>query len=160
MEKEYSFTYQIFKNIDELNDVDKALLQRARANTSNAYVPYSSFQVSAIALMENGEIVNGTNQENASYPVGICAERVLLSTISSVQPNIAVKTIAISYHNLNGESSRPVAPCGMCRQALLEQENRFQQPIKIILSGMDGEVIIVQNARQLLPFNFSAEDML
>ncbi|MGF7231502.1 cytidine deaminase [Arachidicoccus sp.] len=160
MEKEYSFTYQIFTDIDQLSEEDTLLLQKARANTQNAYVPYSSFQVSAIALMHNGAIVKGTNQENASYPVGICAERVLLSTISSVQPNVAVKTIAISYHNLNGESLRPVAPCGMCRQALLEQENRFKQPIKIILSGMEGEVIIVENARQLLPFNFSAEDML
>lgn len=159
MQKEYRFNYEQFEDVNELSKEDRDLMELARANTSQAYVPYSFFEVSAVGLLENGEVVKSTNQENASYPVGICAERVLLSTISSVHPGVAVKKIAITYHNQKGESNRPVAPCGMCRQALLEQENRFEKPIELLLSGMDGPVIIVKDAMQLLPFNFSASDI-
>ncbi|MEO5967344.1 MAG: cytidine deaminase [Ferruginibacter sp.] len=159
MDQEFKFTYQRLKSSEELSAEDQQLLEKARAATSDAYAPYSNFNVSAVAKMENGEIVKGTNQENASYPVGICAERVLLSTISSMYPNSSVETMAISYDNKNGVSNHPISPCGMCRQALVEYEGRTGQPIKLIMAGQKGEVIVLETAKRLLPFSFSVDDM-
>ena len=110
-------------------------------------------------MLNNGETIEGSNQENASYPVGICAERVLLSAASTLYHGVAIKTIAISYHNLKGESKNPVSPCGICRQSLLEQTIRQHQPIKLILSGMEGVVYILEDAAALLPLSFTAADM-
>lgn len=159
MQKEFSFRYDILNHIDELGDEDKVLLQQARKNTKNAYAPYSRFHVSAVALLDNGQSIAATNQENASYPAGICAERTLLSAVSSLQPQATIKTIAISYQNLEGQSNRPVTPCGICRQSLLEYESRFKHPLRIIMSGQEGEILIVESAGQLLPFSFSSDDM-
>jgi cytidine deaminase len=104
-------------------------------------------------------MVKGTNKENASYPVGLCAERVLLSAISSQFSNIAIQTMAISYHNLKGKSDYPISPCGMCRQSLVEYEQRVKKSFRIILSGMTGEVYIIEKASDLLPLPFSASDL-
>jgi cytidine deaminase len=134
------------------------LLSAAREATKLAYAPYSKFSVAAVGLLSNGKIVVGTNQENASYPVGICAERVLLSCIATQYPGVPVNTIAISYNNLNGDSSHPISPCGICRQSLSEYEERLKQSIRIILSGSSGEVYIIEKASQLLPLSFSARD--
>lgn len=157
--KNTSFQYQEFDNIEELSTDDKALLEKAKKTTSDAYAPYSGFLVGAVALLVNGETVTGSNQENASYPVGICAERTLLSAASSLYPGIGIQTIAISYNNTHGESNRPVSPCGICRQTLVEFENRTKQPIRLILSGLTGKVQIIEKASFLLPFSFTEEDL-
>jgi cytidine deaminase len=157
--KEYKFDFISYPSANELVDADKALLTKARVATSLAYAPYSNFMVAAVARLSNGEIVVSTNQENASYPVGICAERVLLSTASSLYPGIPIDTIAISYNNKNGESKTPVSPCGICRQSLLEYEERTKTPIRLILSGMEGEVAVIEKASQLLPLSFGSEDL-
>ncbi len=156
--KNIHFSVAIYSNIEELIHADAALLALAREATKNAYAPYSQFLVGAVAALSNGETVSGTNQENASYPVGICAERVLLSCIATQFPGIAVNTIAISYNNVNGESGHPISPCGICRQSLAEYEERVKQPIRIILSGLSGEVYIIEKASQLLPLSFSSTD--
>jgi len=91
--------------------------------------------------------------------VGLCAERVLLSSISSQFSNIAIQTMAISYHHLNGKSDHPISPCGMCRQSLVEYEQRLKQSFRIILSGMTGEVYIIEKASDLLPLPFSSSDL-
>ncbi|MBX3253396.1 MAG: cytidine deaminase [Chitinophagaceae bacterium] len=136
------------------------LLEKAKAATAHAYAPYSRFAVGAAALLENGEVITATNQENASSPVGICAERVLLSAISSVYPGARIHTIAISYHNQKSQVSRqPVFPCGICRQSLLEQQTRQNSPIQLVLGGLEGEVVVINNAANLLPFGFSGKDM-
>lgn len=157
--EEYQFAYDVYNSIDELNEQDAWLVNEARDVTAAAYAPYSNFNVGAIAKLTNGEIVAGTNQENASYPVGICAERVLLASAASLYPNIAIDTIAISYDNTRGESSHPISPCGMCRQALVEYEERVKQPIRLILSGLDGKVIVVERANSLLPLSFGSIDL-
>lgn len=157
--KEIVFQYQVLENESALSAEDAQLLQKARAATSKAYAPYSQFQVGAVAMLNNGKTIEGSNQENASYPVGICAERVLLSAASSLYHGVAIKTLAISYHNLKGESKNPVSPCGICRQSLLEQTIRQHQPIKLILSGMEGVVYILEDAAALLPLSFTANDM-
>jgi len=153
--KEYHFVFDVYDSINELSKSDASLLHEARAVTKNAYAPYSNFNVAAVAQLSNGEIVAGTNQENASYPVGICAERVMLSIVSSLHPTASINTIAIAYNNLNGESNQPVSPCGMCRQAFAEYEIRANKSFRLILSGMEGEVFVIDKASQLLPLSFS-----
>jgi cytidine deaminase len=157
--KEVKFSILSFDSIDELSSEDVSLLNEARKVTKFAYAPYSNFRVGAFAKLVNGKTVSGTNQENASFPAGICAERTLLSTASSLYPGVGIRTLAISYNNLNGKSNRPVSPCGICRQSLVEFQDRTQKPIRIIISGMEGEVQIIENARDLLPLVFSADDI-
>lgn len=150
---------EVYDSSDELNADDAFLLSEARSVTQFAYAPYSNFQVGAVAKLVNGKIVSGTNQENASYPAGICAERSLLSTAASIHPGIGIETMAVTYNNLKGESDSPVSPCGICRQVISEFQNRYKKPIRIILSGMKGKVQIIDNACYLLPLAFSSEDM-
>ena len=161
MKQEHSFGFELYNDITELNNDDAALLEEARRTTQKAYAPYSNFLVGAAAVCNNGEKVYGTNQENASYPVGICAERVLLASASMVQTDIPIKTMAISYNNLSrsGGSDKPISPCGMCRQSLAEYEERTSQPMRLIMSGMEGKVMILSSAAQLLPFSFGSESM-
>lgn len=157
--EEVKFIMSVYDSIEELNQEDAWLLSEARSVTQFAYAPYSNFNVGAVAKLINGEIVSGTNQENASYPAGICAERTLLSSAASQHPGVAIDTMAITYNNLKGASNTPISPCGICRQTIIEFQNRFHKPIKIILSGMEGKVQVIENAFDLLPLAFTAEDM-
>ena len=159
-ENKYEFTYEVYADSSELNEKDAWLLNEARSVTIQAYAPYSKFYVGAVAIMENGEIVAGTNQENASYPVGICAERVLLGSVATLHPKIPIQTIAISYNSDEGKSDHPISPCGMCRQALLEYESRISKPIRLILGGQEGKVYIVKTAGSLLPFAFTSDELI
>ncbi|TDH28809.1 cytidine deaminase [Segetibacter sp. 3557_3] len=158
-QEEYRFSFKVYDSISELDTADADILNAAMDATKTAYAPYSNFQVGAAALLQNGKMVRGTNQENASYPVGICAERVLLSTASSLYPNEPIATMAVTYNNQNGKSNHPICPCGMCRQSLAEHESRTGQPIRIILGGREGKVHVIERASMLLPFSFSSEDM-
>ena len=155
----YNFEFEVYDSMESLPEKDAWLLNEARKVTQHAYAPYSHFQVGAIARLANGEIVTGSNQENASFPIGLCAERVLLATAASLYPNVAIETIAISYHNDNGESGHPISPCGICRQSLLEYESRVNHSIRLILGGMEGKVYVIDKAAMLLPLSFSAEDL-
>ncbi len=155
----FKFDYKIYTSIDELDKQDASLLMEARKVTEVAYAPYSNFRVGGFAKLVNGETVSGTNQENAAYPAGICAERTLMSTAASLYPGIGIETIAISYNNTKGESNTPVSPCGICRQSFVEFQQRTKQPIRIILSGMQGPVYLIEDAEKLLPFVFGAADI-
>jgi cytidine deaminase len=159
MQRQLHFGFEELENDDQLNQADLLLVTTARQATASAYAPYSGFRVAAVAKMKSGAVVAGTNQENASYPVGICAERTLLSAISTLHANEAIDTIAISYYNSNGDSSTPITPCGICRQTLLEYELRTKHPIRLILAGNPGKILIVEKASSLLPLSFSADDM-
>jgi cytidine deaminase len=155
----YQLDYEVYAEADQLAEADKSLLIEAKKITEQAYAPYSKFKVGAIARLANGATVIGTNQENASFPVGICAERVLLSTAATLHPGVAIESIAISYDNTQGKSNHPISPCGICRQSLLEYEIRVQQPIRLILGGQEGKVYIIPKAGSLLPLSFTSEDM-
>lgn len=157
--KKFEFDFEVYASADELNAADAALLSKARESTSLAYAPYSNFSVGAAAVLTSGNIVVGSNQENASYPVGICAERVLLSSASNLFPKVPIVTMAISYKSAKGQNAIPISPCGMCRQALIEFENMVEHPIRIILSGMSGEVYIIANAGMLLPLGFTGKHL-
>lgn len=158
-QEKFQFSFEVYDSIDELNADDRQLLIEARKVTDQAYAPYSNFHVGAAARLSNNKIVTGTNQENASYPVGICAERVLLSAISSFYPGIPVETMAVSYQSKKIKSDHPISPCGMCRQALLEFEGRTTKQIRLILAGMEGKIHVIKSASQLLPFAFSSEEL-
>ena len=160
MKKTIGFIVDVLESDQELSKEDATLLEKAREITSLAYAPYSTFYVGAAALLSNGEIVTGTNQENASFPVGICAEQVTLSAISSLYPHgQAISTMAISYQGKGIKSDHPISPCGVCRQALVEHEVRTKQTIRIILSGLEGEVYIIPDAHSLLPLAFSPDEL-
>jgi cytidine deaminase len=158
--QEYHFAYEVYDSIDDLTEDDKWLLDEAREVTQHAYAPYSRFQVGAVAKLLNGEIVAGSNQENASFPAGLCAERVVLASISSLYPKVPVETMAISYFNNNGESNHPISPCGICRQALQEFTEKTKTPIRLILGGMHGKVFIIPAASMLLPLSFTSKDLM
>jgi cytidine deaminase len=154
------FQYELYDSIDVLNDEDRHLILTAKETTKKAYAPYSNFLVGAAAKLQNGEIVKGANQENASYPVSICAERTLLSSVAMLYENIPIISMAITYDYLKGESVKPVAPCGMCRQAILEYEERTQQSMRLILTGKEGKILIIPKASYLLPFSFNSTNLL
>ncbi len=157
--EKFSFEYEVYNSAEELSKEDAYLLQLAKDVADTAYAPYSKFNVGAAAKMLNGAIVKGTNQENASYPVGICAERSLMAAAGTIFPNEAIETMAITYHNLNGSSDTPASPCGMCRQYIREYETRTHHPIRLILAGKEGKVYIIPQANMLLPLGFTSEDL-
>jgi cytidine deaminase len=151
MEKQLYISIHIF-GTEELNSVDMDLRNASINAASKAYAPYSKFQVGVAILLGNGKIIEGNNQENIAYPSGICAERVALFTANATCPDTAVAAIAISAVK-NGEMADSISPCGACRQVLLETENRYENPIRILLCGKQ-KTIIVHSAKDLLPLAF------
>jgi cytidine deaminase len=158
-EKQFQFSYSVYDSIDELPVDKKDLLLKARQATQYSYAPYSNFHVGAIAKMKNGEFIQGTNQENASFPVGMCAERVLLSSVSSRFPDLPVQSIAISYNSDHHSTDHPISPCGICRQTLQEYESRMNHPIELILGGMTGPVYVIDTVSKLLPLAFTGDEL-
>ena len=143
---------------DELNDTDRALLDDAIEATRRSYAPYSHFSVGAAALLANGVVVTGTNQENAAYPSGLCAERTTLFYANSQYPDQAVVTLAIAARTEKDFIDTPIPPCGACRQVILETEKRYKQPIRILLYGKQC-IYEVQSIGHLLPLSFDASAM-
>jgi cytidine deaminase len=150
---------QIFPDLKSLEPDDALLLTAAYEATGDAYAPYSEFRVGVALRLVNGKILTGSNQENASFPAGICAERVALSAASAIFPGIAVNSLALTYVSESGNSDRPISPCGICRQTLSEYEQRFGQSIRLILGGISGEIYILDRATDLLPLAFSSKEL-
>ncbi|GGA82983.1 cytidine deaminase [Puia dinghuensis] len=159
MKKEFTLSYEEYASAQELSEADAALLAKAREVTKDAYAPYSHFRVGAAARLVNGEVITGTNQENAAFPAGICAERTLLSVAATLYPGVSIDTLAISYHNENGISDRPISPCGICRQSLQEFEQRTGRPMRVVLGGETGKVIVLAGSGLLLPFAFTSDEL-
>jgi len=154
MQQKFEFEYDLLDDSNQLSQADQELLEAAKKATDTAYAPYSNFKVGAAARLSSNVIIIGSNQESTSFPVGICAERTLLNSVGSQFPHEIIQTIAISYEPVGKPSLEPISPCGMCRQSLLDYENRFQSPIKIIMAGMSGKVMVLNSATHLLPFGF------
>lgn len=154
-----SFTYYEFQNSEELSNQDQELVKLSREATKSAYAPYSGFYVGAAVILEDGTIIKGNNQENAAYPSGLCAERVAVFSASAVYPNATIKAIAISAYSEEITIDKPISPCGSCRQVILEYEKKQDTPIKIILTGQKGKVIIINSISDLLPLNFTDKDL-
>ena len=141
---------------DELQTADREMVDAARAATANSYAVYSNFNVGAAVKLSNGTIVSGSNQENAAYPSGLCAERTTLFWANSQYPNEAVETLAIAARTAQGELEMPIPPCGACRQVILETEKRFGNTIRIILYGAKQCYIIEDGIKALLPLSFDS----
>ena len=139
---------------DELNDMEKNLVAAAQNATTNSYSPYSHFSVGAAVRLSDGSVYTGNNQENASYPCGLCAERTALYYANAQHPNTPVEAIAIAAKNADGFLKTPITPCGACRQSLLETENRFHQKITVYLYGTEG-IYRVDSIADLLPLQFT-----
>ncbi len=147
-----------YDSVDELSKEEQILIKKSKDAVKNAYAPYSKFQVGAAVLLENGEIITGTNQENAAYPSGLCAERVAVFYANSKFPDVPVKAIAVTAFTNNSYVKTPVPPCGSCRQVLTETETRFHKPIKIYLVS-ESKITVINNAKDLLPLNFDESSL-
>lgn len=143
---------------DELNKTNQDLMTSAMKATTRSYAPYSKFSVGAAALLANGIVVTGTNQENAAYPSGLCAERTTLFYANSQYPDQPVLTLAIAARTEKDFIDLPIPPCGACRQVILETEKRYKQPIRILLYGKK-EIYEVKSICDLLPLSFDASAM-
>lgn len=148
---------QVFE-FEELNDDDRQLVEIAKLMTRYSYAPYSHFHVGAALRLADGQVFRGSNQENAAYPVGLCAERTAFFAASAEAPGVPPVSIAVAAYTHGDFLDKPAAPCGMCRQALLEAETRYQQPIRVLLYGTQG-VYVIPSFMQLLPLNFDGSQL-
>ena len=145
--------------LEELPAEDSELVEKAIKATANSYSPYSHFSVGACLRLGDGSTVIGANQENAAYPSGLCAERTAVFSAQAQYPDQPVTAIAIAARNTNGNlTEQPVTPCGSCRQVILEIEERYKQPVRILLYGTEA-VYAVRTIRDLLPLCFVSGDM-
>ena len=156
-ERKIEIEYQ-FAQLSELSEEEQALVNKAIAATRNSYANYSHFHVGAACLLADGRIVIGANQENAAFPSGLCAERSAVFAAQSNYPEQAIKTIAIAAKNEKGFLKDPISPCGACRQVILEMEDRYKQPVRILLYGTDG-IYCFKSIKDLLPFSFVDANM-
>jgi len=155
LKKKIAFELSVFETEKELAKEEANLLQMAVTARNKAYAPYSRFQVGAAILLGNGEIVLGNNQENSSYPSGLCAERVAIFYAGANYPNQIIKSIAISATSLDHEVKEPAGPCGNCRQAIAEYEYKQKSPISVIMRGESGQIFKCSAIADILPLAFN-----
>lgn len=154
MNYRHSIDYQVFDTVEELEATDRALVSAAISIMKKAYAPYSKFSVGAALLLENGEVVSGSNQENIAYPSGLCAERVALFYAGAQFPDQVINTLCIVADGDLIPDDQNLSPCGACRQVMLESEGRQGKPFRVVLVNRDGRVFIFSSAHDLLPLAF------
>ncbi len=142
----------------ELSAPERELIMAAKKATESSYSPYSHFQVGAALRLQDGEIILGSNQENASYPVGTCAERTAIFWCGANRPGVVITTIAIVAQTEGHFMPTPISPCGMCRQALLEVEHKQGSPIRVLLVSENG-MHCIDSVRDLMPLSFDADSL-
>ena len=147
-------TYQVFESKEELPKEIITLFQEAEKARDLAYAPYSNFQVGAAILFENNTIVTGSNQENAAYPSGMCAERVAIYHGGSQYPDLKIKALVITAKSNTKTVDKPVGPCGACRQSIAEYEMKQEKDIAIYFMGEVGKVVKSNSLKDLLPLSF------
>jgi len=151
--------YAELDSIHDLTPAERATWQAARDATEHAYAPYSGFHVGAALLLADGSIFKGTNQENAAYPSGLCAERTALFGLAGAFPgHAAIVGMAVAARPAHGDFG-PALPCGACRQVMLEYEVRQGRPISLLLPSRAGTIMRFDSLTALMPFNFSADDL-
>ena len=146
----------VYSDLAELSKIEQELLALAKQSLQDSYSPYSNFQVGAAILLQNGAMIGGSNQENASYPLCLCAERVALSAAASQAPKEAILAMAITAKNPKMVLQQPVSPCGACRQVIVETEQKHQQSIRLLLQGETGDIYVIESAKELLPLSFDS----
>ena len=147
-------TFSVFDSIGELPEAIQSLMQQAIEIRKTAYAPYSKFRVGAAILLDNGKIVLGSNQENAAYPSGLCAERVAIFQAGAIYPNAKMLQIAISAASDTSKTTTPIPPCGSCRQSIAEYESKQQHGIEIYFMGESGSIYKSDSLKNLLPLMF------
>lgn len=147
-------TFTVFESLEELDSSTKDLMLKAIEIRKKAYAPYSKFRVGAALLLENGEVVLGSNQESAAYPSGLCAERVAIFQAGAIHPNQKIIKIAISATSDINPTKRPTPPCGACRQSISEYEQKQETPIEIYFMGESGNIYKSDSLENLLPLSF------
>lgn len=147
-------TLEIYESTEELPEEVQDLMEYAAEARDNAYAPYSKFKVGAAILLENNEIVTGSNQENASYPAGLCAERTAIFYAGAKYPDVKMLRMALTAKSLNRRVIAPIPPCGSCRQAIAEYEVKQDSPIEIYFMGETGKVVKANCLKELLPLIF------
>lgn len=160
--QQFVSNYTVYEDENELAKfaaADAELLRQAHEATGNAYVPYSKFHVGAAVRLANGVVVKGSNIENAAYPSGLCAERVALFSAQAQFPGVAVEALAITACSEIKDVTEPVAPCGACRQVMVETEQRSGSPMRIICQGNTGKVFVFEGIETLMPFIFLTKFM-
>jgi cytidine deaminase len=151
-----------FTIVDHVEDLDlesKYLIHKAKDATNHAYAPYSKFHVGAAVLLEDGKIVTGTNQENAAYPSGMCAERVALYSAISQYPDIKISKIAVVAKKKGSKELAPATSCGPCRQVMLEFELRQNKSFEVLMLTQEHQWVKASSAMSLLPFCFTGSSL-
>jgi len=146
--------FSSFDNVAELPADVQDLMAKAVSVRKNAYAPYSKFRVGAAILLDNGEIVLGSNQENAAYPSGLCAERTAIYYTGANYPDATILKMAISAASDTNPTLSPIPPCGACRQSIAEYEFKQNQPIEIYFMGESGAIFKSDSLKNLLPLTF------
>lgn len=151
--------YVIYDSLNELDKESQWLIGKAEEAMKSSYSPYSNFTVGAAALLDNNEVIEGANQENASYPAGLCAERVALFQAGVRFPDAAVVRLAIVAKRASEDHLRAGGPCGMCRQVMLEFEQKSKHPYEVIFRIEEGKWVKTKSAGILLPFSFGKHNL-
>jgi cytidine deaminase len=151
--------FAVFENIEDLDSESKYLVHKAKEATKDSYAPYSKFCVGAALILEDGTVVLGANQENAAYPLCMCAERVALYAAASQYPGKKIKKLAVVAHKKNHKDLVVAAPCGACRQVILEYEQRQKKFIELIMLGPHEKWTTCESAASLLPFSFGKDNL-
>lgn len=154
--KEITITTQfsVFDSLTELPSEIQNLMEQAVAVRKNAYAPYSKFRVGTALILDNGKIILGSNQENAAYPSGLCAERVAIFHAGAVYPDAKILKMAITAASDSNKTTTPIPPCGSCRQSIAEYEIKQDTPIEIYFMGETGAIYKSASLKNLLPFMF------
>lgn len=146
-------------NLSELTSAEQSLVEKAKQAVENAYAPYSNFYVGSAVLLQNGNVIKGSNQENAAYPSGLCAERVAIFSAGANHPNEKIVQIAIAAKPEKAVDYVAASSCGNCRQAMMEYQSRQEEPIELLFVRPD-DLVLKTTVRDLLPFGFDADSLL
>ena len=153
-EEKFVCPYKVYDAMEELPQQDAALMRQAHEATKNSYAPYSKFHVGAAVRLANGVVVTGSNVENAAYPSGLCAERVAMFAAMAQYPGVPFEALAVTGHSASKTIDEPVAPCGACRQVMVEVEQQSKRPLRVLCQGETGPIMVFDGIESLMPFIF------
>ncbi|MCU0367578.1 MAG: cytidine deaminase [Cyclobacteriaceae bacterium] len=151
---------QTFKHLDDLDTESKYLVHKAKDAAHIAYAPYSKFHVGAAVILDDGTLVTGSNQENSSYPLSMCAERVVLYTVATQYPARKIMKMAVVAHRKNHKELVPATSCGACRQVMSEFEERQEQAFEVVMHSASDEWLKCTSAQDMLPYAFKRNNLI
>lgn len=156
--KKLELNYVLYNTFESMPVEYQKLYNESKEATNNSYAPYSNFNVGAAVLLEGGEIIKGSNQENAAYPSGLCAERTALFYVGSNRSEKII-AVAVAARRENNNFIEDISPCGGCRQVMSEYENKQKEPISFIMPASNGKFIVLKSVKNFLPFEFTRKSL-